>query len=214
MKLRSFVMIAVAVSAITVGVRADSLGPIYRLSADFQYGPPPERGSITTAAADGTGGTLIYSKTLFVPRRTVFVTFHATADVHGGAALLMACLIDGVPCRPEPAEPGYAPSGWVTLQKIPAATTSTNCNDGGGGTGDCHDNNITYSWCTNVRPGVHTIDLKLASSLSGVPVFTERAHIYIDNAGRRGWDDDDDDDDDRDERPAGCAADTTPAVTF
>ena len=214
MKFRSFVMLAVVLCAVSAGVKADSLGPIYRLSADFQYGPPPERGSITTAGANGTGGTLIYSKTLFVPRRTVFVTFHATASVHHGAVLLMACLVDGVPCRPEPSEPGYPPSGWIRLQNLPAPVNSTNCDDGDGGSGDCHDNNVTYSWCTNVRPGVHTIDLRLASSVAGVAVFTQKAHIYIDNAGNRGWDDDDDDDDDRDDRQAGCAADTTPAVTF
>jgi hypothetical protein len=121
----------------------------------------------------------------------------------------MACLVDGVPCRPEPVDIGGAPSGWVTLQKIPVVEPATNCDDGGGGGGDCHDNSISYSWCTSVDPGVHTVDLKLASSLAGRMVFLERAQIYIDNAGRRGWDDDDDDDDD-DHRPggrsSGCAA--------
>ena len=209
MKLRSFVMITVAVSAITVGVRADSLGEIHRLAAEFRWA---EFASATTASANGADGTLVYTKTLFVPRNTLFVTIHATADVHGGAALQMACLVDGVPCRPEPVEIGGAPIGWVTLQRIPAVdppATVSNCNNGGGGSGDCHDNNITYSWCTSVRPGVHTVDLKLASSLSGVAVFLEKAQIYIDNGGRRGRDDDDDDDDDdrrRSDQVSGCTA--------
>ena len=217
MKLRSFVMVAIVLAAVTAGVRADSLGPIYRLSAEFQYGPPFARFSSTTASQNGADGTVVYTKTLFVPRDTLFVTFHATADGHFGAGLLMACLVDGVPCRPEPGDIGTAPSGWVSLLKLPAQLpvpeTALNCNDSGAGSGDCHLNNINYSWCTTLSPGVHTVELKLASSISGRQVAYERAHIYIDNAGRRGWDDDDDDDDDdrgRFGRANGCAA--APAI--
>ena len=171
---------------------------------------PDERTSTVLPGPLGTGGTLVYTKTLFVPRRTLFVTFSGTGDGHGGAALLMACLVDGVPCRPE----GGSPTGWITLQKVPTSpaipTTGNNCNNGGGGTADCHDNAVNYSWCTNVTRGVHTVTLRLASSILAQPVFYERATIYIDNAGKK-LDDDDDDDDDDDGPIQGCdSAPTTP----
>ena len=98
------------VVAITTPASAQALGPVHRFSAEFQFSPPgsPE---ITTAALPGpggTGGTTVYSKTLFIPYRTLFVTFSATGDTHNGAALLMTCVVDGVVCQ----SAGGLPSTW------------------------------------------------------------------------------------------------------
>jgi len=184
------------VVAIATPANAQALGPVHRFSAEFQFSPPgsPE---ITTAALPGpggTGGTTVYSKTLFIPYRTLFVTFSATGDTHvgpngEGAALLMTCVVDGVVCQSGGGLPNAGPSGWITLQKMPAGHTGNNCNDGGGGTGDCHDNNLNYTWCTTVDgPGPRTVELKLASSNGGI-VFYERSHIYIDATPNKNADD-------------------------
>jgi hypothetical protein len=77
------------------------------------------------------------------------------------------------------------------MQKIPAGTGATNCNDGGGGDGDCHDNNISYQWCKTIPPildpvtgvetgGPRTVNVRLASSDGVSIVFIEKSHYFID----------------------------------
>lgn len=100
--------------------------------------------------------------------------------------------MNGALCRPESAVTGIdkAPAGWITLVKIPtdASGVLNNCNDGGGGTADCHDNAIAYSWCTvlpPITPGTVrsvTVALKFATSIAGSNVFLEKGHIYIDSS--------------------------------
>ena len=129
-----------------------------------------------------------------------------TGDSHGGAASWFTCIITDPSgtesfCRPEgPGNAGFTPRGWIPLQKMPAATGGTsNCNivgpvgDGGGGAGDCHDNNINYQWCTKVnKPGAYTIELRMAPSDLALPgigdgqEFIEKAHFYIDGSKTRG----------------------------
>lgn len=185
----AIVLMGLCVGGISTVTMAKGLGVIHRLSAEWQFDSSlgaPEVMTVLNPAPGGTGGKLVYSKTLFVPFHTLYVTFSATGDAHDGAALLMTCLVDGVVCQPGGGQSHAGPSGWVTLLKLPVAPGVSNCSDGGGGTGDCHDNSIHYTWCAQVEPGVHTIDLRLASStgtqvlpVSG-RVFYERAHIYID----------------------------------
>ena len=161
-----------------------------RISAEFQFTPGlpgPEIQTTLIPTPAGTGGKVVYSKSVFVPHDgTLFVTFAGAGDTHAGgvpvagAALLMTCLVDGAVCQSGSGLGTAGPSGWVTLQKMPQPTAVTNCGDGGGGSGDCHDNNINYSWCSPIDKGPHTVALKLASSNGGI-VFYERAHIYIDN---------------------------------
>ncbi len=194
---------------ISTSVSAQGLGPVHRFSAEFQFSPPGTFEILTTAppAAGGMGGITVYSKTLFIPFRTLFVTIAAQGDVHnhtniGGFgvtglpndnALLMTCVIDGVVCQaggglPDspPLGVGGGPAGWVTLLKPPPLVGIVGgCNggigDGGGGGGDCHDNNIHYTWCTTVpASGTHTVELKLAAANGVDTVFYERSHIYID----------------------------------
>jgi hypothetical protein len=47
-----------------------------------------------------------------------------------------------------------------------------------------HDNGIYYTWCCleGVRPGaLNRVDIKMATSLAGTPVFVERSHYYVDS---------------------------------
>lgn len=156
-----------------------------RLAATKQY--DGERITSVPAGVIGTDGLLVYSKAVFVPGKVtetaaLFVTFSGTGDTHGGAALLMSCYVDfpAVPCMTGDTGAGPNPSGWVTLQKTPAGTGATNCNDGSGGDGDCHDNSVTYTWCTRVTAGAHTVNLSLASSDGVSNVYYERALILVD----------------------------------
>ena len=65
-------------------------------------------------------------------------------------------------------------------------TPANNCNDGGGGTADCHDNAIYFSGCINI--GHHnladpfSVVIKLANLPGGDAntSFYERSTIYID----------------------------------
>jgi len=93
--------------------------------------------------------------------------------------------VDGVACNSGKGGADAAPFGWISLNKLPAATTSSNCNDGGGGTGDCHDNRVYYTWCAVVQPppkgpATRTVQLKMASSDGVSIVYIEAAHFYID----------------------------------
>ena len=96
--------------------------------------------------------------------------------------------MNGINCNPAGSTTGIdqAPVGWITLLKIPAATEATNCNDGGGGTADCHDNAISYEWCQNIGPSSvdrqFNVVLKMATSIAGQFVFLEKTRIYIDSS--------------------------------
>jgi hypothetical protein len=60
---------------------------------------------------------------------------------------------------------------------------SPNCNNGGGGIADCHDNGVTYQWYIPVEAGSRvTVDLKMATSTAGDFVFIEKGHVYIDSS--------------------------------
>ena len=168
-----------------------SAAPLHRFSAEFQNTDSlgtPEVSTTATPLAGGAGGTVVYDKTLSVPFQTVYVTFSATGETHNGAALLMTALVDGVPCEAFEGRADAGPSGWITLQKLPQPGVVTNCNDDGGGSADCHDNNLYFSCCAQVEnPPTHNVQIKLASS-NGSRVFYERATIYIDGSPNPGGD--------------------------
>ena len=145
-----------------------------------------------TPADEPNDGALFYRKTITVNSsiNTLYVGIDTTGDAHDGAALRLSCQINGAFCRPStvPAVDG-APSGWITLLKIPTSDGNTNCSDGGGGSADCHDNNINYTWCIPLEPYLApdggntpvTIDLKMSSSTGGT-VFIEKGHVFIDGS--------------------------------
>ncbi len=83
--------------------------------------------------------------------------------------------------------PSLAP-GWMTLVKLPVSSADTdtnNCNDGGGGPADCHDNTIMFSCCAELGHGHgknQTVNIRLADLPGGDSnlAFYERSTIYID----------------------------------
>ncbi len=148
----SLVIVLTALMVVGISTWASAaaeLGPVHRISADFQWcdlGPPPVNCfELATTAPPGpsgsaSGGRVTFQKTVFVPMSTLFVTFSGQGDSHalpGGdsAALQMACTIDSGAgeafCNPNGGLPGTAGlPGWVSLLKLP-----TNGGSGGGFTG-------------------------------------------------------------------------------
>jgi hypothetical protein len=149
--------------------RADDEGVIHRLAANFNFAG--EQNTTAAPGALGTGGIVIYDKTVSVPDdvNVLFVTISSTGDVHGNARADFACLVDGVPCNA-----GGSPSGWITLQRNEA---------------DEHDNSIYYTWGKKLAEdgGVHHIQLKLAKD-GGTHVYIEKSHYYVDGAEMNGAD--------------------------
>ena len=183
---------------------------LQRLVADFQnttsIGVPDEISTMapptatpvnpTTTPVTG-GGNLAYAKSVSIPFPVTYITFTAQADGHAGAALLMQATVtdsSGITtiCQPLSGQTGPGGGGpnlfpqWYTLLHLPdAGTAVTNCNDGGGGSADCHDNAISFSCCALVTPdsggSAHSVNIGLASSTGGT-VFYERSTIYVDGS--------------------------------
>jgi hypothetical protein len=197
------VVLTICVS-VSPGAKAQDTA-IKRLAADAFKFDATEFFTTVTAAAGANkftpgspDGALFYTKTVSVPRgsNTLYVTLYATADTHGGAAEWLSCRASpqtapGVAplCRPSVNDGANGtPSGWISLQKLPQDAdrplAANNCNNGGGGSADCHDNGIAYSWCVPVSTAspVVTVDLRMATSLAGQTVFIERGHVYIDSS--------------------------------
>jgi hypothetical protein len=189
--IRTSLIISLFVLGFVVSAQAQNL---IRKSAEFRNFGGFADESFTDA---GVPGISIYTKAVAtgIGENILYVTISATGDTHGGAASWFSCSVDTgsgpVFCNPGSGGAAGAPGGWIALNKLPAATTATNCDDGSGGTGDCHDNSITYQWCT-VLPaafvatgGAATVNLRMASSnpsaVAGADtVFIEAAHFYID----------------------------------
>ena len=182
---------------------------VHRLSAEFQNSDSGVNEEVTSLPplTGGTGGISAYSKTLSIPFDVVYVTFSAQGDTHGGAALAMSANITDAAavtkvCQPMAGESGEGgggtagPTGWMTLVKLPTNPTvdttgpANNCNDGGGGSADCHDNTLMFSCCLRITPDTastkHTVEIRLASQPNpqtpATPgnAYYERLTIYID----------------------------------
>jgi len=185
------------VVAISVSAAGDE--NLKRLSAEFQnntsVGGSGEIFTNAPALAGGAGGLVVYSKTVKLNQDmdVLYVTFSGQGDVHLGSALLMTATVNGALVQPvagQTAGGGGGPhvqTGWYTLNHLPQSTTGTNCNDGGGGTDDCHDNTIYFSGCARLETHEKevksaTVNIKLANLPGGDAnvSFYERATIYID----------------------------------
>lgn len=165
-------------------VSKSEAGNLNRLAAFYGFHDFEIFTNLTAIADDPTGGATVFRRTVFVPsgNNTIFVTLGGAVDAHGGAAVWFTCLMDANFCRPA-AGGGTTPSGWVSLDKVPNGGAVGNCNDGfSGGAGDCHDNGVYYTWCRRVRPGRHTIEIRMASGIDLQDVFLEDAFFAIDVA--------------------------------
>ena len=201
-------MLGLSAMLLTGGTALADDGTLNRLSADYQnnttVGGP---GEIFTNKTPISGGKLVYSKKLSIPFDVVYITFSAQGDAHNGSALLMQASIadeSGTTtiCQPLAGQTGGGGGGphvfpnWYTLLHLPAAT-GTNCNDGSGGTADCHDSTIMFSCCARIEADspfvgddTHTVNIRLADlpgfttapgSIDNV-AFYERSTIYIDGS--------------------------------
>jgi hypothetical protein len=195
---------AALVTCLSTSPRANADGPIFRHAANFFQFGGGEFFTATTAAATANSsmpgspdGALFYRKTITVQEgsNTLYVSLYTTSDQHQGAALWLSCRVNGLFCRPSVGGANEAPSGWINLQRLPQNFNdgngghggpngaSPNCNNGGRGTADCHDNGVAYEWCIPVRGGsTVTVDLKMATSTAGDGVFIEKGHVYIDSS--------------------------------
>ena len=173
-------------AAIWVPASATAGDELHRLAADPKFHGPHQEAA-TNAEPPGMS---IYDKTVFVPRgaNVLYLTISTTGDTHGGAAGCFTALADGkffnaggqgaARCS---LDGTVDVPGWVALVKLPAATGGApNCNDGGGGAGDCHDNSIHYEWCTPITPGAHAVQVRMATSGTGKTAFIEQAFFYVD----------------------------------
>jgi len=170
----------------------------------------PTRSGCSAASTPGSGGKLVYSKSIFTPGGTkvLYVTISAVGDNHGGESNYVSCNIDGpsgvgnktTVCNPLPVAVGTsvdaAPEGWTTLTHHFAYNTDYGSNglvglfsgDGGGGTSDEHDNDYYYTWCKPITTGSHTINLRMGNKTGttsssfgeATTVFFEKAFIFID----------------------------------
>lgn len=183
---------------------------LQRLVADFQnttsIGIPDEISTIAPPTATPvnpsttsvtSGGNLAYTKSVSIPFPVTYITFSAQGDAHSGTALLMQATVtdssgNTTICQPLSGQTGPGGGGpnlfpqWYTLLHLPdAGTAVANCNDGGGGSADCHDNTISFSCCALVTPdsgaSAHSVNIGLASSTGGT-VFYERSTIYVDGS--------------------------------
>jgi hypothetical protein len=161
----------------------------------------------TTTPANPLGGTQIYSKTLFKPLglRSFEINWNCTGDVHSGVAEELRAQVDGVDCNPAGAGAEGNPDGWTVVMKhfnyessylLPDGFTALfPGGDGGGGTGDMHDNVCTYSWCCPVSSsaGAHTLTVRMGTSCGtgqtptcdpsvDTAVFEEKVHVAIDGS--------------------------------
>jgi len=209
-------MLGLSAMLLTGGTALADDGALNRLAADYQnnttVGPA---GEIATNKTPISGGKLVYSKKLSIPFDVVYITFSAQGDAHFGSALLMQASIADESgkttiCQPLAGQTdiggGPPPSSpvthvfpnWYTLLHLPQATTGTNCNDGAGGTADCHDSTIMFSCCARIEPDspfvgddFHTVNIRLADLPGFTPgpppsgsvdnvAFYERSTIYID----------------------------------
>jgi len=187
--------VTAAVVALAFWPSAGNTQQLNRLAAEYNYFGT-EVATALNALSNPThtqsSGIPVYQRTLTVPagHNVIFATISATGDAHGGAGSCFTALLDDKffnPGRQGAGEcaDGQEVPGWVTLLKIPAATDATNCNDGSGGPGDCHDNAIYYQWCRKVTPGRHEVQIRMATTNSGNNAFIEQAFFYVDSAKMR-----------------------------
>src|SRR5216684_7129434 len=202
--LRGLTMLALSAVLIAGAVTWANAAPLHRLAADFQNNTSVGGGGeIFTSSTPGSGGKLVYSRTLSIPFGVVYITFSAQGDTHNGSALLMKASVTDdasvteTACEPLAGQTGGGGGGptvfphWYTLLKLPITEVAPiNCDDGGGGTADCHDNTIMFSCCAQIRPDsgdpatTHTVKIRLADLPGGGGnlAFYERSTIYVDGS--------------------------------
>jgi hypothetical protein len=191
MRRKPGILTAILAVALMAGLAPTALSAqqLNRWVAEFRFGAEQS----TIAAPPGA---LIYQKVFALPatERTLFVTLSTTGDAHEGNAIWFSVQVNGALCNTGDDGAGFAPPGWIPLQKhfdydnvtyTTGGVSGVVGGDGGGGQGDMHDNGIYYTWCcpANIlKPGFNnTVQIFMATSFAGSRVFIERSHFYIDS---------------------------------
>jgi len=141
---------------------------LLRLVAEFNYYDGEE------AVTDiGPPGVPVYQKMVEVPDGcdTLYVTISATGDEDIGT--WFTCKVDFAFCNPGFGFATQTP-GWISLQHNPVPFVFQ------------EDNNINYTWCTQITPGTHAVEIRMASEQAGTGSFLETAHFYIDASNTNG----------------------------
>jgi hypothetical protein len=197
-KLQTMGLTAVALGLLAFATPIQAGKPWHSVMADSDF-----VGECVTANAAGTdadtdpGGRSCFGTTQFVPNsaNVLRITWSTAGDTHNGAAVRLGCRIrpasTGVWSYCNAFGTGAAPGNYVTKNKLPVPTGITNCDDGGGGAADCHDNSIEMTWCVPIDgDDVFDIDLRIASSdPSGIGIddaFVEASYFYVDSSKIKG----------------------------
>lgn len=185
---------AAVVALIGACVPAALAGVLNRLTSEAMVG------GCESATNLSVPGIAIYTRVINVPNNanTVFVTMGTTGDQHCGTDQWFNANVDGLDCYPASGGASGTPAGWISLGahvNYDGVTYNGGVagGDGGGGSGDMHDNGIYYTWCCNAQPGLRAVQVRMASANNGggdiVPgfpceldiVFIEQAHFFIDS---------------------------------
>ena len=152
--------------------------------------------------AAAPGGVSCYGTTVYVDGKTnvLRITVSTAGDTHLGAALRLGCRIrpasTGLWSFCNAVGTGAAPGSYITKNKLPTSAGNTNCNDGGGGSADCHDNSIEQTWCVPVNVAdndddsdsdgkagdVFDIDIRIGPGAENQAlVFIEASTFFVDS---------------------------------
>lgn len=177
---------AAAIGLLAVAMPSQAGVPIHSEAADTDFVGECLSFAVPGPSAAVPGGTSCFGTTVFISGKAniLYIEVHSAGDTHGGAALLLGCRIrsasTGVWSFCNPFGTGAAPGFYLTENKMAVPTATTNCNDGGGGPGDCHDNSIEQTWCVPIKgPDTFDIDVRIATSTLGTIAFMEASTFLV-----------------------------------
>jgi hypothetical protein len=132
-------------------------------------------------ADNATGGKAFYAVTVSAEGsdNVLYVSVSGTGDlakVNNG--LLLACLVDGIPCNRSRPYNNSGKSGWTGVQTLAAAAVPD----------DSSDQNFHYTWCVPITPRPsttpphsHSVQLRFASKDETTNAFIEQIYVNIDS---------------------------------
>ncbi len=183
---------AAAIGLLAFAMPSQAGKPWHSVTADTDFVFECATSVATLNNAAAPGGVSCFGTTQFVPSsaNVLRVTMSSAGDTHNGARLRVGCLIrpasTGVWSFCNAFGTGAAPGFYITKNKLPQPTANTNCNDGGGGSADCHDNSIEQTWCIPVdTPDTFDIDIRIGPGPElaggGNFAFIEASTFFVDS---------------------------------
>ena len=197
-KLQTMGLTAVVLVLLAFAMPIQAGKPWHSVMADSDFVGECFTAALAGANATTPGGTSCFGTTQFVPgsANVLRITWSTAGDSHDGARVRLGCRIrpasTGMWSYCNAFGTGAAPGNYITKNHIPAGTGATNCNNGGGGDGDCHDNSIEVTWCVPINgDDVFDIDLRIATAPGafGGPngiAFVEASYFFVDSSKIKG----------------------------